>query len=60
MNRDMTFCSALFCDLSNKCERKNYEGKPYDDNLSMLDFSIDSLHFNDVQELVCDDQLERN
>lgn len=57
MNKDITYCSALFCDLSKRCKRKGYEGKPDDPTLSFLDFQ-ESLHLNDVDEWVCDDQLE--
>lgn len=57
MSRDMTFCSALFCNLAVDCHRKDHIWKPYDEHLSMFDFSVDSLYVDDMQELVCDDQL---
>lgn len=57
MNKDITHCAALFCDLSNQCRRKEHEGRPVDDTLSFMDFSLESLHINDMQELVCDDRL---
>lgn len=60
MMKDITFCSALFCDLSHNCKRQEHLGKPYDEQLSFADFSKDGvLHFNDVQELVCDAQLTK-
>lgn len=57
MSSHMTFCSALFCNLAVDCHRKDYIGKPYDEDLPIFDFSVDSLRIDDMQELVCDDQL---
>lgn len=56
MVTDYTQCSVLFCDLAENCRRKDYVGKPHDPNQSFADFDLD-LHFNDMQELVCDAQL---
>ena len=39
MNKDMSRCSALFCPLSEDCERKDHIGKPVNDRLSFADFS---------------------
>lgn len=55
---DITYCSALFCPLSDLCKRKSYLGKPYDEHRSFQDFSSSLKKDEDNNEYCCDDGIE--
>lgn len=58
MNKDMSRCAALFCPLEHDCERKDYVGKPYDDRMSMADFS-NLLETNEDGFTLCPAQVTK-